>query len=155
MTAYWDFRSLLKINIRVTTNPLPTENKCVGTTQQGNGCTKPADVATASRLLDRMDRSKSFSRSIEDLDELAALLLCKEWHNSPIRRPQHSQVKKKYEEWRAVVKQEYKAHKKQSELAETLKMRKDLANVKEDAELGTGKHERVCVLEVKLPTVTN
>jgi hypothetical protein len=156
MTAYWDFRSLLEIRIRVI-NPSSTDNKCVGITQKGKGCTKPikkADIATASRLLDRMDRSKSFLRSIDDLEELAALLLCKEVHNSA-KRPHLSQVEDKYEEWRAVVKEEYKAVKKQRELAETLKMRKDLANVKEDAELDTGKRERVCVLEVKLSTMTN
>jgi hypothetical protein len=100
-----------------------------------------------------MDRSKDLP-SIEDLKELADLLLCKQVHNCA-KFPHLSQVEDKYEAWRALVKQEHKAVKKQKELAEALKMRKDLANVKEDAELGTGKHERVCVLEVKLSTMTN
>jgi hypothetical protein len=152
MTAYWDFRSLLKVN------PSPADNKCVGFAKsKGRGCTKPinkGDIATASRLLDRMDRSKNFLRSIEDLEALAALLLCKEVHNSA-KRPHLSQVEEVYERWRAGVKEEYKAVQKQRELTEILKARKDLANVKEDAELDTGKHERVCVLEVKLSTMTN
>jgi hypothetical protein len=152
MTAYWDFRSLLKVN------PSPADNKCVGFAKsKDRGCTKPinkGDIATASRLLDRMDRSKNFLRSIEDLEELAALLLCKEVHNSA-KRPHLSQVEEVYEIWRAVVKEEYKAVKKQRELAEILRARKDLANVKEDAELDTGKHERVCVLEAKLSAMTN
>jgi hypothetical protein len=155
MTTYWDFGSLLQVDPE-------TDRLCIGITKKGESCGNPInkeDRATAIRLLNRMDRSKSFLRSMEDLEELAALLLCKGQHNCP-SKPHLSQVEEFYERWRAVVKAEYKAVKKQRELAEIRRMRKDLANVKEDAEsllaaLDTGKHERVCVLEVKLPTMTN
>jgi hypothetical protein len=49
-----------------------------------------------------MDRLEDLRDAIEDLEELAGLLLCNEVHNS-LSRPQHSQVDKMYRKWKGIV----------------------------------------------------
>jgi tRNA(Glu) U13 pseudouridine synthase TruD len=53
-----------------------------------------------------MDRSDALLDAIDDLEELAGLLLCNEWHNSA-KRPQHSQVRQVYSKWERCVKEEH------------------------------------------------
>ena len=68
-------------------------------------CTKPInkhDWPAACQLLDQMDRLEDLRDAIEDLEELAGLLLCNEVHNS-LSRPQHSQVDKMYRKWKGIV----------------------------------------------------
>jgi hypothetical protein len=62
-----------------------------------------------------MDRLEDLRDAIEDLEELAGLLLCNEWHNS-LSRPQHSQVDKMYRKWKNVI-EEYVRLKEQEDAA--------------------------------------
>lgn len=111
-----DSKSLLSI---MSTNldirrilDLRANGQCEGTAVTKKGqpkCTKPinkADWLAACRLLNQMDRSEDIRHAVDDLEELAGLLLCNEWHNS-LRRPQNSQVRKMYNKWEKFVNEEY------------------------------------------------
>lgn len=148
MASYWDFRHILDVN--------PEEDRsCVGTTKKtGERCTKPISVndrSTAGRLLNQMDQTKDFCSSIQDLEQLAALMLCKEVHNSQ-KRHHLSQVDNVRAKWTARINQEYVIIKKNTEEAamakakrELLRMRKSAAIAKSELEMDKGgKRERVC-----------
>jgi hypothetical protein len=113
MPINWGLRRILGVN--------PGDRTCVGYAPSKNRrCTKPInrhDWPAACRLLDQMDRLEDLRDAIEDLEELAGLLLCNEWHNS-LSRPQHSQVDKMYRKWKGIVEEYVRLREQEDRAAE-------------------------------------
>ncbi|KAF8864824.1 hypothetical protein BDZ45DRAFT_684805 [Acephala macrosclerotiorum] len=129
MPYYWDFRTILDVDPE-------TDRTCVGTTAQGLGCRNPINIAdrgTAGRLLDQMDRSKSLKSSIDHLETLAELLLCKHRHNNHKSFAYLSQVDEVSARWIIIVEEEYRIVKKKQEKEKALKAKKELQRVAESA----------------------
>ncbi|KAE8453436.1 hypothetical protein EG329_010297 [Mollisiaceae sp. DMI_Dod_QoI] len=80
-----------------------------------------------------MDASKSFKSSIDHLETLAALLLCKGVHNNHKSRAYLSQVDEVSTRWMVVVEEEYRIMKRQREKAKALKTKDVLLQVSESA----------------------
>ncbi|KAH8791893.1 hypothetical protein BGZ57DRAFT_991362 [Hyaloscypha finlandica] len=105
MPINWGLRRILGVNPgdRTCVGDAPSKNRRSGPINKR--CTKPInkhDWPAACQLLDQMDRLEDLRDAIEDLEELAGLLLCNEVHNS-LSRPQHSQVDKMYRKWKGIV----------------------------------------------------
>jgi len=127
MQLAWDIRKTLDVH------PTPSEPfNCVGfAPSKGRRCQNPINISnrgTASRMLDRMDRSESVSDITRDLRELASLLLC-------IRNHQ-SQVEKFYNKWQRLIAEEYLRVKQKEkedekeERREIVKLKNELAKMK-------------------------
>ena len=114
MSSSWNLRRILDVNPE-------QERNCVGfAPSKGRRCKNPInmyDLPAASRVLNQMDRSEDLLDAIDDLEELASLLLCKGVHNN-LSRPQYSQVNKVYNRWRGLVTEEYLRLRKQEEREE-------------------------------------
>lgn len=128
MPSFWNFRKILHVDPE-------NDRTCVGTTQKGAGCRNPinmSDRATAGRLLNQMDGSKSFKIIIDELESLAALLLCKGVHNN-LNRAHLSQVYTVSSKWTIMVEEEHRIMKNQKEKAKMLKAKKELLRIAENA----------------------
>jgi hypothetical protein len=83
-----------------------------------------------------MGRSKQLLDTIDDLKELAALLLCKGVHNN-LSRPEYSQVNKVSSKWKVLVKEEdqrLKEHEqREAERRRRKKLRDEIAKIKSNA----------------------
>lgn len=131
MQAKWDFRSILDVN--------PDDDRlCVGIAKSaGRRCKNPINIGdrgTAGRLLDEMGRSSKFLSSIEYLERLAGLMLCKGVHNSS-SRPHLSQVEEVYMQWKSVVLKEHRRVRKLQVKADLTKMENEVSKVKQNLEL--------------------
>ncbi len=123
MPANWDFRRILRVHPE-------EERNCVGYAQsRGRRCLNPInkfDRPTASRMLDQMDRSAHLFDVIDDLEELASLLLCKGVHRK-------SQVPDVYNKWKGLVEQEFlkvnEQEKKKEETRRHLNLSDELASI--------------------------
>jgi hypothetical protein len=128
MPLEWDLRKTLNVRPRSG-----EAFNCVGfAPSKGRRCLNPINISnrgTASRMLDRMDRSQSVSDIKKDLRELASLLLC-------IRNHQ-SQVETVYNNWERLVSEEYLILKEKEEKAqerrEILRLRNELARMRSNA----------------------
>jgi hypothetical protein len=133
MPTYWNLRQILDVNPE-------QERNCVGfAPSKGRRCRNIInrfDLPAASRILDQMDRSKQLIDAIDDLKELAALLLCKGVHNN-LSRPEYSQVKKVSSKWKVLVEEEdqkLKEHgQREAERRRRRKLRDELAKIKSNA----------------------
>jgi hypothetical protein len=129
MPTNWGIRRILGVN--------PADRQCVGyATSKRRRCTKPInryDWPAACRLLDQMDRSEDLLDAIEDLEELAGLLLCNEWHNSP-SRPQYSQVDTMYRKWRGVIEEYVRLREREERATEMVAERERMAERERVAE---------------------
>ncbi len=133
MPTYWNLRQILDVNPE-------QERNCVGfAPSKGRRCRNIInrfDLLAASRLLDQMDRFKQLIDVIDDLKELAALLLCEGVHNN-LSGPEYSQVKKVSSKWKVLVKEEaqrLKEHEQREEERRTRrKLRGELAKIKSNA----------------------
>lgn len=128
MPLDWDLRKTLDVR------PSAGEAfNCVGfAPSKGRRCLNPINISnrgTASRMLDRMDRSESVADVTKNLKELASLLLC-------IRNHQ-SQVETVYNKWQRLVAEEYVRLKQQEEKnrerREILKLKNELAKMRSNA----------------------
>jgi hypothetical protein len=79
-----------------------------------------------------MDRTKSISSSIKNLEQLAELMLCKHFHNSK-DLPEYSQVDEIRELWTSKVEEEHLRVKEERKRAAKLQARKELLRVKKNA----------------------
>jgi hypothetical protein len=101
MVSYWNLRKLLGAN--------PNENQCVGTTKtvkpprRCRNSLNASGRAYAERLLNEMDSQKIVS--LEDLEELAEVMLCRKDHNSPVKKPHLMQVGEVRDRWHYIVKE--------------------------------------------------
>jgi hypothetical protein len=132
MPTYWNLRQILDVNPE-------QERNCVGfAPSKGRRCRNIInrfDLPAASRLLDQMDRSKQLIDAIDDLKELAALLLCKGVHNN-LSRPEYSQVNKVSSNWKVLVKEEdqrLKEHEQKEAERRRRNLRDELAKIKSKA----------------------
>ncbi|KAK0103421.1 hypothetical protein ONS95_005445 [Cadophora gregata] len=130
MTVYWDFRRILKVD--------PDKDfTCVGITQPGLRCGNQVGFnyrRQGSRVLNEMDQTKSYSRALENLEDLADLMLCRLQHNSE-KKPHLNQVNKVYSKWYAVAKQEYVALKREAERAAERRAAREISLMREAAQL--------------------
>ncbi|KUJ23091.1 uncharacterized protein LY89DRAFT_166950 [Mollisia scopiformis] len=129
MPYFWDFRTVLDVDPE-------NDRTCVGTAQKGERCCNPinrADRATAGLLLDQMDRSKSFKSSIDELEILAELLLCKPVHNNHKAKAYLSQVDTITAEWTIIVEEEYRLMRKRKGKVRAEKAKKELLRMAENA----------------------
>lgn len=92
-----------------------------------------ADRGTAGRLLDQMDRSKSLKSSIDHLETLAELLLCKHKHNNHKSFAYLSQVDRVSARWVVIVEEEYRIVKRRTEKEKAFKAKLELQRVAESA----------------------
>jgi hypothetical protein len=90
------------------------------------------DRNTASRLLNQMNETKQFRSSIDDLEQLASLMLCKEVHNCKTQ-PHLSQVDEVCTRWTATIGVEYSHIKQMRKKAALLKAKKDFLRMQEKA----------------------
>jgi hypothetical protein len=125
MPGYRDLRDVLDID-------LDSQNNCVGEAKTyRRRCkvriSKP-DLRTASRLLDQMDRSKRIAP--EDLKELAAFILCKNFHNCR-SKPHLNQIDEVSGLWSKIIAEGYSREKKEKEEAEMIDAEKLLAEIRE------------------------
>ena len=143
MAAYWDFRKILDVDP-------DGDRTCVGIAKTyGRRCKNPISVPdrnTASRLLSQMDRSKSYTRAEEDIQKLAALMLCKGVHNCQ-SRPHLSQVNEVYRDWLSLAEEEYVHVQKQRDRAARLRTQRELAQLRDSArdEVERNAEERVYI----------
>jgi hypothetical protein len=103
---------------------------------KGGRCKNPInrfDLPAASRVLNQMDRAEHLSDAIDDLRELASLLLCKGVHNN-LSRPEHSQVNKVYNKWKGLVTEEALKLEEQggrdAERRRRMRLRNELAEIR-------------------------
>lgn len=149
MPYLWNLRKILHVDPE-------NDRTCVGTTAKGLGCKNPinmADRATAGRLLDQMDRSKSLKSSIDYLETLAELLLCKHRHNNHKSFAHLSQVDRVSARWIMIVEEEYRVVKMKKEKEKAFKAKQELLRMAESAkqmksELEDERVGRVCELHL-------
>lgn len=130
MTAYWDFRRILNVD---------PDNiyTCVGTAKSyGRECRNRVGVSyrqEGSQVLREMDETKSYSKALANLEDLADLLLCKQQHNNH-KKPHLNQINEVSKKWYAVAKEEYVSL-KEAERAAERRAARELASMREAAQL--------------------
>jgi len=128
MTVYWNFRKILDVD--------PEYDTCVGLTLKNARCRNVPGIQWKTRavqLIYEMDRSKSIAA--EDIQELAGLMLCKLQHNSDKPNKSHlNQVAKVSNRWVAIVNEHRREAKRELEKASILRSKRELAQVKREAE---------------------
>ena len=131
MTAYWDFRRILKVDP-------DNNNTCVGTAKSYNReCRNPVGFGyrqEGSQVLREMDETKSYSKALANLEDLADLLLCKQQHNNQ-KKPHLNQINEVSRKWYAVAKEEYVSLKKEAERAAERRAARELSLMREAAQL--------------------
>ena len=155
MASYYDFRTVLGINP-------DTDRACVGKKSRKHcdrckNIIKVVDRNIASRLLNQMDRTKNFSSALDELEELASLMLCKGQHNC-ISKPHLSQVEEVRQLWTRLVEDEHeliRQKQKRRALAKAkgdlIKMRDAATSIEEELENGTAQpRERVRAIEAAI-----
>ncbi|PVH84186.1 hypothetical protein DL98DRAFT_651881 [Cadophora sp. DSE1049] len=130
MAVYWDFRRILNVD--------PDSNyTCVGTAKtKGRECMHRVGVdyrREGSQVLNEMDKTKSYSKALANLEDLADLLLCKQVHNSE-KNPHLNQINEVYRKWYAVAKEEYVLLNKEAERAAERRATRELSLMREAAQ---------------------
>ncbi|KAG4432614.1 hypothetical protein IFR05_011910 [Cadophora sp. M221] len=156
MATYWDFRRILDVD--------PDEDHtCVGIAKTlGRRCTyRVGDNyrSEGSKILDQMDHTKSFSKAIANLEDLADLLLCKQVHNSQ-RSPNLNQINEIYRRWYAVANEKQALVARQAERAANSRLRSELSMMREAAQrlkddLESAKEEVIAVPDIRDETAQN
>lgn len=142
MGSHWDFRKILNVNLE--------NGRCVGRTQKGLGCKnviKGSDLATAGYVLDRIDHAKLLLDSLDDLESLARLLLCKSYHNPTTRSQSYSQVREMTQKWTDVVIREDERIKRKS--AKLLKAQRELTKMNDNIQVMVEAVEEAVVSTIK------
>ncbi|KAH7397874.1 hypothetical protein BKA64DRAFT_51556 [Cadophora sp. MPI-SDFR-AT-0126] len=138
MAVYWDFRRILNVD--------PDNHcTCVGTAKTyGRECKHIVGEKyrlEGSQVLNEMDQTKSYSKALVNLEDLADLLLCKYDHNSQ-KKPHLNQIKEVSRKWYAVAKQEYVSLQKEKERAAERRATRELSLMREAAQLMRDELER-------------
>lgn len=131
MPVYWNFRAVLDIDKK--------NRSCVGTKKGKNvgrcsNIVHHRDLKAAGHLLDQMDQSKSFKGSIDRLETLAGLLLCKGVHNNHKTKARLSQVDEVTEKWTIIVEEKYRIIERQREKELLLRMSESARQIKAELE---------------------
>ncbi len=126
MATYWDFRRILDVDP-------DTDYTCVGIAKTyGRKCKYCVGVGyrdEASRILQRMDRTKSYSAALANLESLADEMLCKQVHNSQ-RTPHLNQISEVSKRWHRVANAEYVRVKEGAERASKARARRELSQMR-------------------------
>ena len=78
--------------------------------------------------------TKSFSKALANLEDLADLLLCKQQHNNH-EKPHLNQINEVSRKWYAVAKREYISLKNEAERAAERRAARELSSMREAAQL--------------------
>ena len=148
MSVSCDFRKVL--------DAYPEQNTCVGIARTAKGgprsCTERLSVASRESARDIMNViNKKQAASLQDIEDLASVMLCKEQHNNDLK-PHLSQVDEVCVKWEAKIEQYKKIAEKEEAAAMILKSKRELSRLKRDADdlmskMKTDRQEQVCSLK--------
>ncbi|KAH6713802.1 hypothetical protein BKA61DRAFT_49978 [Leptodontidium sp. MPI-SDFR-AT-0119] len=146
MATYWDFRRILDVDP-------DDDHTCVGIAKTySRRCKHRVGVnyrSRGSQILDQMDHTKSFSKAMTNLEDLADLLLCKQVHNSQ-KKPHLNQINELSRRWYTVANEKQALAKRQAERIANSRLRSELSMMKEAAQrlkddLESAKEEMIAV----------
>lgn len=150
MSTGYDFRKVL--NVR------PVEGTCIGTVKMGR-CSHMLSLAiriTAENILDEINKKQT--ASLQNIEDLADLMLCKEQHNNDAR-PHLSQVDEMCVKWETRIEEHERALKLEMAKKSVMNSMKELHTLQKNIEsVTTGKKEhkrKVCDPRNSPTTSTN